>query len=165
VRIRPATPADFDALASIEVAAGQLFREIGMDSIADDDPPSADELAAAAAVLVAELDDSPVGYAHLELVDDHTHLEQLSVLPEHGGQGIGTALMDAVCDWARARGDDAVTLTTFRDVAFNAPLYAKRGFSEVPEAAWTPGIRVVVAEEAAHGLDPAQRVVMRRLVT
>ena len=164
MRIRPATPADFDDLARIEVAAGQLFRAIGMDAVADDDPPSGDELAAAAAILVAEVEDVPVGYAWIDLVDDHAHLEQVSVLPEHGGQGIGTALLDAVCEWARDRGDSAVTLTTFRDVAFNAALYAKRGFAAVPEAEWSPGIRAVVAEEADHGLDPAKRVVMRRPV-
>lgn len=162
MRIRPAAPADFEALQQIEVAAGELFREIGMNDIADDDPPTVEELVAAPAVLVAEVDDVVVGYARVELVDDQAHLEQLSVLPDHGGQGIGTALIDAVCDWARGRGDEAVTLTTFREVAFNGPLYAKRGFTEVPEQEWTPGMRVVVAEETAHGLDPTERIVMRR---
>jgi GNAT superfamily N-acetyltransferase len=164
MHIRPATHADLEVLPGIEVAAGVLFREIGMDAIADDVPPTVEELAAAPAVLVAEIDGTVVGYARIELVDEHGHLEQLSVVPEHGGQGIGTALLDAVCEWARERGDDTVTLTTFRDVAFNAPLYAKRGFTEVPEQVWAPGIRSVVAEETAHGLDPVKRVVMRRPV-
>src|SRR5687767_14971302 len=136
-----------------------------MDDITDHDPPAVEELAAAPAVLVAEVDGAVVGYARIELVDDQAHLEQLSVLPDHGGQGIGTALLDAVCDWARARGDGAVTLTTFREVAFNAPLYEKRGFAEVPEPVWPPGMRSLIAEEAAHGLDPAQRVVMRRPIS
>ena len=104
----------------------------------------------------------PVGYAMVGLVDGHAHLEQLSVLPEHGGRGIGTALLDAVAAWATARGDAEVTLTTFRDVPFNAPLYAKRGFVELADADWTMAIRDLVAEEAAHGLDPATRAVMRR---
>lgn len=164
VLIRPATSADLEALPGVEVAAGALFREIGMDDIADDDPPSVAELAAAPAVLVAVIDGVVVGYSRIELVDGQAHLEQLSVLPEHGGQGIGTALLDGVCDWARARGDRAVTLTTFREVAFNAPLYEKRGFAEVPEADWSPGMRDLIADEAAHGLDPTQRVVMRRPV-
>lgn len=164
MRIRSATSADLEVLPGIEIAAGELFREIGMDTIADDDPPAVEELAAATTVLVAEVDGVIVGYARIELVDDQAHLEQLSVLPAHGGQGVGTALLDAACDWARGRGDDAVTLTTFRDVPFNAPLYAKRGFVELREADWPPGIRTRVAEEAAHGLDPAQRVVMRRPV-
>ncbi|MGH9274426.1 MAG: GNAT family N-acetyltransferase [Acidimicrobiales bacterium] len=165
MRIRPATPTDLGLLPGIEVAAGVLFREIGMDDIADDDPPTIEELEAAAAILVAAIDGTLVGYAWIELVDDQAHLEQLSVLPEHGGRGIGTALLEAVCEWARARGDDGVTLTAFRDVAFNAPLYAKRGFAELHEADWSPGIRTLIAEEAAHGLDPTQRVVMRRPVS
>jgi GNAT superfamily N-acetyltransferase len=165
MQIRPATPRDLEVLPGIEIAAGVLFREIGMDDIADDDPPTIEELQAAAGILVAEVDGVVVGYARIELADDHAHLEQLSVLPEHGGQGIGTALLDAVCEWARARGDDGVTLTTFRDVAFNAPLYAKRGFVELPDSEWAPGIQALVAEEAAHGLDPTQRIVMRRRVS
>lgn len=156
-------PADWPVVQDIERRAGALFREIGMDAVADDPPPSDAELDDAALVLVAadglgEL----VGYARIELLDDHAHLEQLSVLPEHGGRGIGTALLDAVADWARDLGHGEITLTTFRDVAFNAPVYAKRGFAEVPEAAWTDAIRAQVAAEAAHGLDPAGRVVMSR---
>jgi len=100
----------------------------------------------------------------VELVDGHAHLEQLSVVPEAGQQGIGTALIDAVVAWAGARGDVEVTLTTFRDVPFNAPLYAKRGFETVAEADWTDGVRALVAREEADGLDITTRVVMRRTV-
>src|SRR5688572_14364157 len=110
MHIRPATTADLPSLPRIEIAAGELFREIGMHEIADHPPPPVTELAAAPAVFVADADGAVVGYARIELVDDRTHLEQLSVLPDHGGQGIGTALIDAVCDWARERGDAGVTL-------------------------------------------------------
>lgn len=143
-----------------------LFREIGIPQIADDDPPSVDHLASGAALYVATDDaDEPVGYALVELVDGHAHLEQLSVVPEAGGQGIGTALIDAVVEWAAAHGDAEVTLTTFRDVPFNAPLYAKRGFVEVDEADWTDGLRDLVAKEEADGLDITTRVVMRRPIS
>ncbi len=164
--IRTATPVDWPVVQDIEVRAGALFREVGLDHIADDPPPADDELHGAAAVLVA-IDDlgELVGYARVELLDDHTHLEQLSVLPERGGQGIGTALLDAVASWARDLGHREITLTTFRDVAFNAPLYARRGYREVPEADWSPALRALVEQEAAHGLDPSTRVVMRRPLT
>lgn len=165
MEVRPATAADLASLPAIEVAAGELFRTIGMGAIADDAPPTVDELAEAAAIWVAVEHDEVLGYAWVELVDGHAHLEQLSVLPARGGQGIGTALIDAVVDWARARGDADVTLTTFRDVAFNAPLYAKRGFVELPEPDWTPELQALVAAETAHGLDPTTRVVMRRATT
>jgi len=161
--IRAARPADHTQLQDIERRAGELFRAIGMPEIADDEPPDADHLASAAALYVAADEaDEPVGYALVELVDGHVHLEQLSVVPELGGQGIGTALLEAVVDWARARGDAEVTLTTFRDVPFNAPLYAKRGFRVVDEREWTDGLRAVVDTEAANGLDVTARVVMSR---
>ena len=37
-RIRPARPADIDAMIGIERAAGEMFRTIGMSEVADDDP-------------------------------------------------------------------------------------------------------------------------------
>ena len=162
--IRAARPSDYRKLSDIERRAGELFREIGMSDIADHDPYDADELASAAALFVATGDDDeePLGYAMVEVVDGEAHLAQISVLPEHGGAGIGTQLLDAVAGWAQGQGHPGITLTTFRDVAFNAPLYAKRGYEVVPEAEWTDALRDLVAREAEMGLDPAQRVVMRR---
>jgi GNAT superfamily N-acetyltransferase len=160
--IRPARPADYEVLRAIERRAGERFRTVGMPEIADDEPYSADEMAAAAVILVATEADEPIGYALVQIVDDHAHLEQLSVLPEHGGSGVGTTLLDAVATWARSRGDEVITLTTFRHVSFNAPFYARRGFVEVPASAWSPAIERLVTTEAAHGLDPEARVVMSR---
>jgi len=161
--IRAARPSDYRKLADIERRAGELFRDVGMPEVADDPPLDADDLAAARALFIAtDDDDEPIGYAMVEIVDAHAHLEQVSVVPEHGGQGVGTQLLDAVAGWAKGQGHDEVTLTTFRDVPFNAPLYAKRGFEVVPEADWTDDLRAVVTREADHGLDTTQRVVMRR---
>jgi GNAT superfamily N-acetyltransferase len=134
-----------------------------MPHIAAHEPHSDEELAAAELVLVATDDEgAPLGYAVVGLVDGHAHLEELGVLPDAGRRGVGTGLLEAVADWARARGDEQLTLTTFRDVPFNAPLYAKRGFAPLDEQDWTPALRDLVAREAGDGLDPAQRVVMRR---
>ena len=161
--IRAARPTDYRKLADVERRAGELFREIGMPEVADDDPYDADVLASAPALFVATDDDGePIGYALVELVDGHTHLEQLSVVPEHGRQGIGTKLLDAVLGWAGGQGHTEVTLTTFRDVEFNAPWYARCGFEVVPDPEWTDGLRAVVVKEAEHGLDTTARVVMRR---
>lgn len=165
-RIRPARtadPAELVRLQEIERRAGTLFIEVGMAEIAADDPPGIDELAAADLVLVATDDaDVPVAYARIELVDGHAHLEQLSVDPAVGRQGIGGRLLDAASEWAIGRGDDELTLTTFRDVPFNAPYYRRRGFVDMAEADRSPELAALVAAEAAHGLDPEQRVTMRR---
>lgn len=165
--IRPAIPADYAALQDIEVRAGALFVEVGMPEIAAHPPPDLNDFADAEIIFVAVSDDGdrPVGYALIELVDGGTYLEQLSVVPEAGRQGVGTALLDAVVGWARARGDRTVTLTTFRDVPFNGPLYAKRAFTHVPEDEWTDELRAIIAMQAAMGMDPASRTVMRRTVS
>ena len=64
---------------------------------------------------VATAAGQPVGFAHLEvLAPDLVHLEELDVLPWHGRRGIGTALVRAVCAWAKEHGFARVTLTTFR---------------------------------------------------
>jgi len=163
VVIRAARPQDYAKLQDIERRAGELFRDIGMPEIADAEPYEVDQLASGAALYIAaDEDDEPVGYVLVELIDGHAHLAQLSVVPELGGRGIGTELIDAVVEWASSRGDTEVTLTTFRDIAFNAPLYAKRGFAVVEETKWTDGLRAVVAKEAAGGLDITKRVVMSR---
>jgi GNAT superfamily N-acetyltransferase len=165
MHVRRATSEDLLLLPEIEVRAGERFREVGLPDIADAAPPTIAELEEAAAILVAADDGGEVvGYARLELLDGAPHLEQLSVRPESGGQGAGTALLEAAAEWAGALSASQITLTTFRDVPFNAPYYARRGYEEVPEAAWTPALRALVDEEAAHGLDPAQRVVMARPV-
>src|SRR5690606_39828156 len=49
----------------------------------------------------------------------------------HGRRGIGTALVGHVIDVAARGLYPGVTLTTFRDVPFNAPFYARFGFGEL----------------------------------
>ena len=69
--------------------------------------------------------------------------------------------MDAVARWAHASGCDAVTLTTFTDVAWNAPLYRHLGFEVLSESELGPGLLARRDEETADGLDPTARVCMR----
>jgi GNAT superfamily N-acetyltransferase len=159
--IRAARPSDYRRLPDIERAAGERFREVGLAEIADHEPFDADELAAAAMLFVAtDEEDELLGYAMVELVDGHAHIEQLSVLPSHGGQGLGTELLDAVGDWARGQGHAEITLTTFRDVPFNRPLYEHLGFVVLGQDEIGPELGHKVIEEIEYGLDPALRVVM-----
>jgi hypothetical protein len=53
-----------------------------------------------------------------------------------------------------------VTLTTFRDVPWNAPYYEQLGFSETTAAALSPAHVDIVRDEASRGFDPAKRVAM-----
>jgi GNAT superfamily N-acetyltransferase len=76
-------------------------------------------------------------------------------------QGIGSALVERACEWARAHDYPAITLTTYADVPWNGPYYAKRGFMEVADP--SPGLRAVRDQERGVGLDAVgRRIVMRR---
>ena len=61
-----------------------------------------------------------------------------------------------------AAGHAFVTLTTFRDVPWNAPFYARAGFRALANHEIGPGLAEVMRQEAARGLDPVTRVAMRR---
>lgn len=112
---------------------------------------------------IALTDEVPVGFAHVELIErDAVHLEELDVDPRHGRRGLGTRLVVEVCHWAASNGYGSVTLTTFRDVPWNMPFYARLGFAVVPPEQVTPSLRAVVDDETQRGLDPSRRVVMKR---
>jgi GNAT superfamily N-acetyltransferase len=163
--IERARASDLAKLATIELAANALFEGRGLAGVVADDATSLAEVShahAAGLLWVARAaDGEPVGFALLELVDGQPHLEEIDVHPAHGRRGVGRALLEAVLAWARGAGYRALTLTTFRDVPWNAPFYASVGFRTLAPAELSPGLVAVVRDEASRGLDPAQRVVMR----
>jgi hypothetical protein len=63
---------------------------------------------------------------------------------------------------AAADGRAAITLTTFRDVPWNAPYYERLGFTVVEPADQGPELAALVAEEAERIPGEAPRVAMRR---
>lgn len=168
MNIRTAHRDELPALQELELAAGVLFREIGMTDVAEHPPPAVEvfeEFRQAGQLWVAVDDaDKPTGFVFVKLVDDGVHIEQVSVHPDQQGHGIGRELIEYVALWAAEQGIPVLTLTTFRSVPWNAPYYARLGFTELPAAEFTPGLSEILAAETAFGLDPAERVFMRRLV-
>jgi N-acetylglutamate synthase-like GNAT family acetyltransferase len=86
------------------------------------------------------------------------------VLPAFGGRRIGAALLDAVAERARADGLARLTLSTFRDVPWNAPWYRRLGFTDIADDALTSGLLDIRREHLARGLDERQRVFMARRI-
>lgn len=161
-----ARPQDLRLLGAIELAAAQLLRGHAPETVLNEVTSHRDLSAAQreGRLWVVLTGDTPVGFAHVELFEPNAvHLDELDVHPDHGRRGLGTRLVKAVCAWAQARGDLPVTLATFREVPWNMPFYSRLGFEEIPQAELSPALRSVVAEEIRRGLDPARRVVMRRL--
>lgn len=165
VTIRPAAPADLPLLVEIERRAGEAFAAHGMPEIAADDPGIPEELEeyrAAGRAWVAAEDGEPIAYLLAAEVDGCPHIEQVSVDPAQAGRGIGAALIEHIAGTAREAGRPALTLTTFRDIPWNAPYYARLGFAVLPGAEQGPGMRALVARE--HQVIPGDhpRVAMIR---
>ena len=155
---------DIHRLAAIERAAATLLRGHAPPSVLNETTSESDfrDAQADGRLWVAFADDTPVGFAVVEmLATDLPHLEEIDVDPQHGRRGIGTALVRAVCDWASRSGYSEMTLTTFRAVAWNMPFYSRLGFEEVSTDGLRPELAAVVHDEAARGLDPRGRVVMK----
>ncbi|MFD4023632.1 GNAT family N-acetyltransferase [Streptomyces sp. NPDC058576] len=170
MRIRSARRSDLPLLQDIERAAGEPFRALGMAFVADDDPPPLDLLESyrlagrcwVATDPLSATGDRPLGYVLADPVDDALHIEQVSVDPAAARRGIGRDLIAHLAALAARRGRAALTLTTFTDVPWNAPYYARIGFRVLAEHELTEGLRAIRAEEAQHGLDRWPRVCMRR---
>jgi GNAT superfamily N-acetyltransferase len=163
--IRAARPSDLAQLNAIELAAAQIFRTTRHAFVADFPPVPLAELEAAQSAgrlwVGADPADAPVAFAIVQIIDGVAHVHELDVHPEHARRGLGAQLIAAVSTWAAAAGYPAVTLSTFSDVPWNAPYYARLGFAALDEAELGPGLRAIRAAEVEHGLPPAQRVCMR----
>lgn len=164
--IRVARADEIGELRTIEVAAGKVFATIGMDAVAGDEPLPVAELLRyqrdGRAWVATGDEDRPVAYLIARWVDGVVHVEQVSVHPAAAGRRLGAALVEHVALWARDRGSPALTLTTFAEVAWNAPYYERLGFRRLADGRLTPGLVEIRAEEAAHGLDRWPRLAMRR---
>lgn len=164
--IELARPGDVAALPAIEREAAALFGGLHVAASVLAETTPVEVLAKAQAEgrlwIARARNGAPVGFALVDAVDGCPHLAEMDVVPAHGQRGIGRALLEAVCGQAAAAGHGALTLTTFRDVRWNAPFYARAGFRELATAELGPGLAAILRDEARRGLDPARRVAMRR---
>ncbi|GCD88353.1 GCN5 family N-acetyltransferase [Nocardioides sp. LS1] len=167
VRLRLARPSDLRHLAAVEDSGGPMFAEAFGDDIAPVllSPAGSgfDRALLAGFIVVADVDGEVVGFAHVLDVEGHAHLEQISVVPEHGRRGIGSSLVAAVLEEARWQGYDEMSLCTYRDLPWNGPFYAGLGFVEVAEI--EPWQWRLHEHEIALGLEHnGARIVMTRPV-
>jgi predicted N-acetyltransferase YhbS len=165
-QIRPARRKELPLIPEIEQAASTLFLDTDYSYLPGFEPMSMDLLRARqreGLVWVAcDGAQEPVGFAVATVLDGVAHLDELDVHPSHGRRGLGRMLTLAVCEWARAAGYEAVTLSTFRDIPWNRPFYERLGFRALGEDELGPGLKHVRAREAAMGLPLDKRVCMRR---
>lgn len=185
IQICLATSSDVLQLPSLEVVGGEIFRTVGMDAIADDEPPALAPLQAsqeAGHIWVATTEPSAaspgdsqkiVGYILVHLLHSAggnppcAHIQQVTLSPEFAGQKIGAKLVKHVEAWASSQGFQQISLTTFRDVPWNAPYYQRLGFNVVSDEelleAKNVALKDVVDEEkGVEVLARWPRVAMRK---
>ncbi len=166
--IRLAEAEDIAVLPSVERRAASLYNSClsvsGLTPAILERVSSTEEFDAARRRgylwVAVSAESEPVGFALVTILDGQPHLNELDVIPEHGRKGIGTRLLWTVCGWARDAGYASVTLSTFRDIPWNAPFYERHGFRVVDPAHLLPEHRELVTAERARGLRTDLRVVM-----
>ena len=163
--LRRAQPADADALPGIERSAAALFRtDPSLAWLAD--TPVTDTRQHLHAiqtqdVWVAEWPDGALaGFLSAEQVDNQLHILELSVGQHFQGQGLGRKLLLAAIEYSRERELDGLTLTTFRDLPWNAPFYQRFGFETLSAAETTPHLLAILGQEIDHGLPGERRCAM-----
>ena len=163
ITVRPTRPGDVTALPAIERAAGERFRDYPeLAWLAEGEVISAEQhldYAERGLSWLALANELPVGFILAELHASSLFIVELSVHLDWQGKGIGRRLIACVADQARKRGLASLTLTTFRDVPWNAPFYARLGFEMITTL--TPELREKREEETAHGLAYDARCAMR----
>ncbi len=164
--IRLARIEDLSALPEIERQANTLFASYGLAEQLSDVLTPIESLREGAQAnrlwVAADENDRPVGFALAGVVGDNAHLDELDVHPAHGRRGLGQALVEAVCEWAKASGYHAITLTTLRHSPWNAPWYQRLGFRVLETGELSETLRDLLQQEIQRGLPADQRVAMRR---
>lgn len=166
--VRPARARDLPLLAAIEDSGVAVFEDVLGDLTGDAlaSPATSGRERAAEPGFILVAGDPAIGFAHVVDLDAHAHLAQISVHPDHGRRGVGTALLEAAAERATLKGHGSLTLTTYADLPWNAPFYARHGFVEfAPDDPLTARQQAISDEEERLGLGRhGRRVWMRRVL-
>lgn len=160
--LRLARPADAEAMPAIEraAAAAAFAAETGVDPARTRSEADFARLIRRGHSLVAHVGEAMAGFLLAQPFSRELHIWEMDVAPEFQRQGIGAGLVRAAQIDARNTGFRALTLTTFRDLAWNAPFYARLGFEEVTALDAHPRLAGELANEVDDGLPADRRCAM-----
>ena len=162
--LRLARKADAEAMPAIEAAAGQMFQAVeGLSDIAEGHTVPVERLERyirKGHSLVSHVGERMAGFLVTEPFGRELHVWECSVHPDFQQRGIGAGLLRAAMIDARNSGFRTLTLTTFRDVPWNAPFYERLGFEEVTALDAHPRLAGELALEADDGLPVERRCAM-----
>ncbi|AKJ40748.1 GCN5 family N-acetyltransferase [Pragia fontium] len=156
--IRLASIIDLPILADIERAAAELFPDdvLPAEQRQHTLPQAVLQQAQREKRLWVAQDTSGlvVGFVLADSVGDWGWIQEISVHPQAGRQGIGRRLMATAIEWSRQRGCCYVGLTTFEGMAWNAPFYRRLGFRDFVSQPMPAFLRQALADERQWSRSP-----------
>ncbi|EMA3642425.1 GNAT family N-acetyltransferase [Providencia stuartii] len=164
--IRQAQPCDAKKLPTIERSAAQVFRGHHQFAwIADDEVQSEQDhlqfIQDNREWVAVDNDDQPIGFINVDKLTHSLHIGEISVCQSWQGKGVGRALIQHILHYALQHHFDYVTLTTFREIPWNAPYYQRFGFSIIDEEALPTELEEILQQEIDAGFNAADRCAMR----
>ena len=82
----------------------------------------------AGSVHVFEADGEPIGAAVLSMTETRLYIDQIAIAPERQNDGHGQALMRAIEDFARTKGQTAIDLHTAQPMTELVSFYSRAGY-------------------------------------
>jgi GNAT superfamily N-acetyltransferase len=102
-----------------------------------------------------------LGFLCATIECNELHIWEMAIVRDQQRRGIGRTLVAVAKAAAAARGMSSLTLTTFREVPWNAPYYMRLGFEVIPTGSLSRRLRDLLAEEADRGLPSDMRCAMK----
>ncbi len=147
--VRLAQEGDVAAITAVELSAGEMFAGTHMAWAVGETTPVADLIASIASgdLWVAVDADEVVGFLRAEQLGSDFYVDEVAVAGSHARQGVGRLLIEAALAEAVRRGHLRATLTTDRDLPWNAPYYARLGFRLLAHEVTPPELAARLASQ------------------
>lgn len=155
--IRKAQKGDLKYLNEIELAAAGTFPAGSIPETIRNEALPVELLVKAQSegrlFVAADSSDKPAGFIVVVKYNDKAFIIELDVHPCHHRKGLGKALISAAVDWAKSHKCNALTLTTFSSIPWNAPYYERLGFKRLKYDELDNALAAQLINEGKRGLE------------
>lgn len=164
--VRLARPDESLSLNAIEAECGAIFRSVAGYEWVDQGVDLSEDIWGASIkakmcwVSVEHGVDQPIGFIAAKCFGEDIYIAEVGVVTQFQGRKIGSLLVAAVEAYARNVAARAVTLTTFSEIPWNGPYYARLGYTQLAEDQAPAYFKAIFADEAARGLMAKPRCAM-----